>query len=97
MVVVSQTWELSLPGCSSLKEKRSVIRSLRDRLRSKFNVSVAEVDDNEAWQLATLGIACVSNDSRHANEVLESVVAYIENGREEVELVTHQQEIISGF
>ena len=88
---------LRLPENHSLKGKRRVIASISSRLRGKFNVSVAEVDDNEAWQLATLGIACVSNDSRHANEVLESVVAYIENGREEVELVTHQQEIISGF
>ena len=88
---------LRLPENQSLKGKRRVISSLNARIRNKFQVSIAEVDYNEAWQLATLGIACVSNDSRHANEVLESVVAYIENGREEVELVTHQQEIISDF
>ena len=88
---------LRLPENQSLKGKRRVINSLGARIRNKFQVSIAEVDNNEAWQLATLGIACVSNDSRHANEVLESVVAYIENGREEVELVSHQQEIISDF
>jgi uncharacterized protein len=71
MVVASLTWELALPGCTSLKEKRSVIRSLRDRLRAKFNVSVAETAYQDAHTRAQLTIALVATDSRFAESVLE--------------------------
>ena len=85
---------LRLPENHSLKGKRRVVNSLSSRLRSKFNVSVAEVDDNEAWQLTTLGITCVSNSSRHIGEVLQSVVAYIDGGREDLEVVALEQDTI---
>ena len=71
MVVASLTWELTLPGCSSLKEKRSVVRSLRDRLRAKFNVSVAETDFQDVHTRAQLTIALVATDTRFAESVLE--------------------------
>ena len=71
MVVASLTWELMLPGCSSLKEKRSVIRSLRDRLRAKFNVSVAETAYQDVHTRAQLSIALVATDARFAESVLE--------------------------
>jgi uncharacterized protein YlxP (DUF503 family) len=71
MVVASLTWELSLPGCSSLKEKRSVVRSLRDRLRAKFNVSVAETAHQDVHTRAQLTIALVATDARFAESVLE--------------------------
>ncbi len=96
MVVASVTWDLALPGCSSLKEKRSVIRSLRDRLMHKFNVSVAEVEDNDLWQRLTLGVTCVTNDSRYANEVLSKVVSFVEDVRGEFEVLDYDTEIISG-
>lgn len=71
MVVASMTWELMLPGCSSLKEKRSVVRSLRDRLRAKFNVSVAETAFQDVHTRAQLTIALVATDARFAESVLE--------------------------
>ena len=71
MVVASLTWELTLPGCSSLKEKRSVVRSLRDRLRAKFNVSVAETAFQDVHTRAQLSIALVATDARFAESVLE--------------------------
>ena len=73
MVVASQTWELSLPGCSSLKEKRTVVRSLKDRLSHKFNVSVAEVDAQNLWQRCVIGIAYVSNETVMINKVFEKI------------------------
>ncbi|MCH8206016.1 MAG: DUF503 domain-containing protein [Chloroflexi bacterium] len=85
---------LRLPENHSLKGKRRVINSISSRLRSKFNVSVAEVDHNEAWQLTTLGISCVSNSSRHTDEVLQSVLAYIEGSREDLEVVAFEQDTI---
>ena len=88
---------LRLPENQSLKGKRKVINSLSTRIRNKFNVSIAEVGDNDSWQLSTLGITCVSNNSRHAEEVLSTVLAYMEGSREDVELVGHEQEIMTGF
>lgn len=88
---------LRIPENHSLKGKRRVINSLCGRVRNRFNVSIAEVDDNDVWQIATLGISCVSNHSRHADEVLNNVVAYIESVKEDVELLDYEQETISGF
>ncbi len=72
------TLRLQLLDNHSLKEKRRVINSIKDRVRSKFNVSIAEVDSLDKWQLATLGIACVSNESKFVNSVLSNVVSFIE-------------------
>ncbi len=88
---------LRLPENGSLKGKRRVVSSLSSRLRNKFNVSVAEVEDNETWQIATLGITCVSNSARHVDEVLGSVTAYVEASRDDIELIAQEQETISGF
>ena len=78
MVVASLTWELSLPGCSSLKEKRTVIRSLRDRLRDKFNVSVAETALQDVHERAELTIALVASDGRMAESVLQKADQFVE-------------------
>ncbi|KPJ82832.1 MAG: hypothetical protein AMS19_06510 [Gemmatimonas sp. SG8_23] len=78
MVVASQTWELSLHGCASLKQKRSVIRSLRDRLRSKFNVSVAETGLQDVHARALLTIAVVSSDGRLVQSVLDKADRLVE-------------------
>jgi uncharacterized protein YlxP (DUF503 family) len=88
---------LRLPENLSLKGKRQVIKSITARVENKFNVSVAEVDDNDSWQLATLGIACVSNDKRHTNEVLSRVVAFVNGGRFEVEVLDYSMEILPVF
>ncbi len=86
-----------LPENLSLKGKRGVVKSIIARVESKFNVSVAEVDDQDLWQLATLGISCVSNDQRHANEVLSRVVNFITDSRFEVEILDYQIEILPVF
>ncbi|MDZ7779382.1 MAG: DUF503 domain-containing protein [Gemmatimonadota bacterium] len=72
------TWELSLPGCSSLKQKRSVLRSLRDRLRSRFNVSVAETGLQDVWDRGLLTIALVATDGRMAESVLDRADRLVE-------------------
>jgi uncharacterized protein YlxP (DUF503 family) len=86
--------KLRFPENLSLKGKRQILNSITTRLRNKFNVSVAEVDDNELWQLATLGICCTSNNSRYTNEVLSRVVDSIVNGRFEVEILDYEIEIL---
>ncbi|OGO05683.1 MAG: hypothetical protein A2Z76_04655 [Chloroflexi bacterium RBG_13_56_8b] len=88
---------LRFPENLSLKGKRQILKSVTTRLRSKFNVSVAEVDDNELWQLATLGISCVSNNNRYTNEVLSKVVDFIVNGRFDVEMLDYEIEILPVF
>lgn len=69
MIVGLCTVELFLPESQSLKDKRQVLLSLKDRLREKFNLSVAEVDEQDLWQKAVLGLACVANDGRYVNQV----------------------------
>ena len=88
---------LHLPENQSLKGKRRVISSLCSRIRNRFNVSVAEVGDNELWQSATLGITSVSNNSRHADEMISNVLAYISNSREDLDVVDCERETLSGF
>jgi uncharacterized protein YlxP (DUF503 family) len=85
---------LRLPGNSSLKGKRQVLKSITTRVRNKFNVSVAEIDNHDRWQLATIGICCVSNDNRYTNEVLSKVVDFVINGHFEVEILDYEIEIL---
>jgi len=86
--------KLRLPENLSLKGKRRVLKSITARLKNKFNVSVAEVDDQDLWQLATLGICCVSNNKRYTNEVLSKVVNFIVDGQFGVEILDHEIEIL---
>ena len=88
---------LRLPENLSLKGKRQVVKSITSRVRNQFNVSVAEVDDHELWQLATIGVSCVSNSKRHANEVLSKVVDFMANSRFEAELLNYEIEILPVF
>src|SRR5712692_8390371 len=64
----------------SLKEKRSVIKPILARVRDRFNVSAAEVDDHDTWQRATLAFACVTSDADYAHGLLTKVVTFIEKG-----------------
>jgi uncharacterized protein len=73
------TVELHLPDIGSLKGKRRALKGLKDTLRRRFEISVAEVDHHDVWQRATLALACVSGDSRHANEVISKAMDYIED------------------
>ena len=79
MVIASQTWELALPGCTSLKEKRSVLRSMRDRLRAKFNVSVAETGLQDVHSRGRLTIVLVATDGKLAEAVLEKADRLVES------------------
>jgi uncharacterized protein YlxP (DUF503 family) len=72
---------LHLPASHSLKEKRQVVRSLLTRLRNRFDLAVAEVDDQDRWQIATLGLVCVSSSPGIVDEVLTHALDYIEDTR----------------
>ena len=85
---------LRLPENLSLKGKRQVLKSIVTRVGNKFSVSIAEVDDHDSWQLATLGICCVSNNKRYTNEVLSKVVDFVANSRFEIEMLNYEIEIL---
>jgi len=70
--------DLHLPDVGSLKGKRHALKGLKERVRARYEVSVAEVDHHDLWQRATLALACVSHDSRHANEVVSKAMDFIE-------------------
>ena len=86
---------LRIPENSSLKSKRQVVKPVIARIRNKFDVAVAEVGDNDLWQVATIGVCCVSNDRRHANQVLSRVVDFIVNSHFDVEILDYEIEILA--
>jgi uncharacterized protein YlxP (DUF503 family) len=85
---------LHLPDCHSLKEKRQIIKSIMARVRNQFEVAIAEVEDNDLWQMAKLGVSCVSNNKQHASEVLKHVQRYIEETRPDIVLSNSETEIM---
>ncbi|KPJ49351.1 MAG: hypothetical protein AMJ41_03135 [candidate division Zixibacteria bacterium DG_27] len=78
MVIGVLRLELYFPGSTSLKSKRQILKSIKDRTHSRFNVSISEVDNGDLWQRATLGVAVVSKDQRYANGVLSRIADKVE-------------------
>jgi uncharacterized protein YlxP (DUF503 family) len=84
---------LFIPEGHSLKGKRQVLQSLKNRLREKFNLSVAEVGEQNLWQKSILGLACVANESAHVNQVLDQALNVI-RGIPTIELVRSKIELL---
>lgn len=93
MVVGLCTVELFIAESQSLKDKRQVLHSLKDRLHGKFNLSVAEVDGQDLWQKAVLAMACVANEGGHVNQVLEQALNVIK-GVPAIEVVRTKLELL---
>lgn len=85
---------LRVAHSQSLKAKRQVVRSILGRVRERFTVSIAEVDDLNSWQLASIGFACVSNQERHASEMISEVASYVQRLNVDVEVLDVETEII---
>ncbi len=81
MIIGILNIELFIPGSNSLKTKRSAIKSIKDRLRKRYNVSVAEVNHSEKWQRASLGISTVSNEKKHAESILGKAINLVYGDR----------------
>jgi len=96
MLVAFERFDLRIPGCGSLKEKRHVLKALTAGLRAKFNVSVAEVDHHDLWQRATIGVSAVAGESYHARRVMHEVERFVERWSQveviETELSLHYPE-----
>lgn len=72
-----------------------MVRSVAQRVRNKFGAAVAEVADNDAWQIATIGVAVVSNEARHAARMLDEIVAYVEDSRLDGEMIDIETDVIA--
>ncbi|MBM3324828.1 MAG: DUF503 domain-containing protein [Calditrichaeota bacterium] len=82
------TMELHIPGSHSLKEKRRVVHSLKERLQQRFNISLAEVDFQDTWQHLRLAAACVSNDGRQIESTFSHILDFL-SADSRVELIAH--------
>ncbi|WNG34798.1 DUF503 domain-containing protein [Archangium violaceum] len=85
---------LQIPESGSLKAKRQVLRRITDRVKARFNVAVAEVDDQDLWQKATLALAVVGNDRRHVDEQMEKIIHFVEE-MYVAPLISRQTEIMA--
>ena len=91
-VGVARLW-LRMPENASLKDKRQVLRSLLQRLRNEFHVAVAEVDAQDDWRLACIGVTTVSGDALLARQVLDRVVAFVQATRLDADLYDAEVEV----
>ena len=82
MIIGVLNIELELACASSLKDKRKILNRIKDRVRAKFNVSIAEIEGHEIWNYAHIGAAIVCNEQKHANRVLSKVIDLIETIRD---------------
>ena len=92
MHVASAVITIRLPENQDLKGKRRVVKSLCARVRNKLNVSIAEVADNDLWQIATLGIACAGNSRRLTNEIIDAALRCIEGSPGDFEVIEVERE-----
>lgn len=93
MIIGSCIIKLRLFSPNSLKEKRMIIKSLIERLKHRFNISISEVDDNDLWQISTIGIAIVSKDRKFADEVINKIINFIDNF-DNVEIINCEIEML---
>ena len=94
MVIGVCTIKLYLPAAHSLKDKRSILKSVIARIGREFNVSIAEVDEQDLWQTAVVGMATVSNDAAYAHGLLTKAVEWIEHNRPDVNVLDVEIEML---
>ncbi|MGH2709773.1 MAG: DUF503 domain-containing protein [Actinomycetota bacterium] len=94
MLVALSAFDLRIPGCTSLKEKRSVVKRLTQGIRGKFNVAVAEVDHQDQWQRATIGVSAVASEGYHLKKVAHEVERFVAR-QPAVEIIEHRMTLHS--
>ena len=94
MVIGACTIALQIPGCTSLKQKRQVLKSVIAHVRNEFNVSIAEVGHQDNWQLATLAVVCVSTEAGYVHGLLERIVRAIDSGHFDLVLLDYETELL---
>lgn len=96
MVIGACRVTLHLPDNRSLKGKRQVVRSITERVKHRFNVSISEIEDQDLWQVAAIGFTCVSAHSRHADEMVAKIMGFIE-ANVDAQVTDYQVELIHAF
>lgn len=91
MVIGSIVFELYIPHSNSLKEKRMVVRSLKEKLKSKFNVSVSEVGNQDLWQSAYVAVVFVSPEKNHTEKIMHSIINFVENNFPDIHINIHKE------
>ena len=92
MVIGAIEVRLKVQGARSLKEKRKALKSIKDRI-SRMNISIAEIDDHDKWQAATLGLVMVSNDATYINSLADRIIGFLA-GENNVEIIFSRREIL---
>jgi len=93
---------LDIPAAASLKAKRQVLRRVTDRVKAKFNVAVAEVEDNDVWNRAVVALAVVGNERRHVNEMMDKILQFIDDlyvapvAAKELEILSFGEDLFAG-
>ena len=82
-----------IPSSNSLKEKRMVLRPLKNRLRNNFNISVAEIDNHDKWQKSTLALATIGTEKASLNSLISNIINYLENNKQ-IQLLDYEMEMI---
>ena len=93
MIVGILTVELRIPESLSLKDKRMVLKSIKDKIRNKFNVSVAEIDKQDKWQESALGVAYIGTEKAHVDQALSKIVDFIKESRQ-ADLIDYNTELL---
>lgn len=97
MVTAIARLDFALEGCQSLKDKRQIVRRLAERARARFQIAIAEVEDQDLWNRAVLGLAFVSVSGGHAREVATKAIDWLSTASDEAELIDSQLELAEPF
>jgi len=93
MTVIACTIELHLPSPASLKDKRRILKSVIERIRNRYNVSIAEIGDHDLWQRAAIGVACVGRDRQSTLRVVDQVIGFVRQNPE-LEVIRHETQVV---
>ncbi|NPA58589.1 MAG: DUF503 domain-containing protein [Aquificae bacterium] len=91
MIIGSVLFDFYIPHAGSLKEKRMVVRSLKEKLKSRFNVSVSEVGSQDVWQSAQVAVVTVAPDRKQAEKVIQSVINFVEATFPDLHINVHRE------
>ncbi|RMA93152.1 DUF503 domain-containing protein [Hydrogenothermus marinus] len=91
MVIGSIVFDIYIPHATSLKEKRMVIRSLKEKLKSKFNVSVSEIGNQDLWQSAYIAVVMVSPEKKQTEKIMQSIINFVESNFPELHFNIHKE------
>jgi uncharacterized protein YlxP (DUF503 family) len=94
MILGTAQLSIQIPEAHSLKDRRRVVKSIVERVRARFDVAIAEIDDQQYWQSARIGLVAVSNSSKHVDEVVQQVIGFVEQNLRDGYLSDVQTEIL---